>query len=66
MYVCVCRAVTDRDVKTAIEDGADTVAKVTAACRAGGDCGACHAMIDDMIDEHQSVRRLPVVRVCAA
>jgi bacterioferritin-associated ferredoxin len=51
MFVCVCRAVTDREVKTVIEDGAVTVAEVTEACRAGGDCGACHQMIEDMIED---------------
>jgi hypothetical protein len=25
---------------------------VTRACRAGGDCGACHATIDQMIEGH--------------
>jgi bacterioferritin-associated ferredoxin len=49
MYVCICRAVTDRDVCKAIDGGAHTVAEVTRACRAGGDCGACHAHIEDMI-----------------
>jgi bacterioferritin-associated ferredoxin len=50
MYVCVCKAVTDTEVDGAIEAGALSVAEVTRACRAGGDCGACHAMIDRMIE----------------
>lgn len=64
MYVCVCMAVTDREVDAAIDDGAETVAEVTAKCGAGGDCGACHAMIGDMIDAKKSCskRRLDVVR----
>ncbi len=70
MYVCVCRAVTDRQVKAAIEGGADSVEAVTSACEAGGDCGACHAFIEDMIEEHAeacgakpgcSKRRLEIV-----
>ena len=51
MYVCICRAVTDRDVAKAIDAGAETVPEVTRACRAGGDCGACHGQIEDMIAE---------------
>ncbi|HEY8089492.1 MAG TPA: (2Fe-2S)-binding protein [Polyangiaceae bacterium] len=66
MYVCVCRAVTDEKVKAAIEGGARSVEAVTAACCAGDDCGACHATIEDLIEQtHGSVvrgRRLPVVR----
>ncbi|MFO0665698.1 MAG: (2Fe-2S)-binding protein [Polyangiaceae bacterium] len=65
MYVCVCLAVTDVEVKAAIEEGADHVDAVTSACKAGGDCGSCHNMIEDMIDEHARTsgceRRLPML-----
>lgn len=50
MYVCVCNAVTDKEVEAAIEGGAHTRLEVTRACGAGGDCGACHAMIEDMVE----------------
>jgi bacterioferritin-associated ferredoxin len=69
MYVCVCRAVSDKQIKAAIDSGADTVAAVTAACCAGDDCGACHGVIEEMIDERREatgVTRLPVVRERAA
>jgi len=50
MYVCVCHAVTSTQVEAAIDAGATSVADVTRCCRAGGDCGSCHATIDAMID----------------
>ncbi|HEX7602433.1 MAG TPA: 2Fe-2S iron-sulfur cluster-binding protein [Polyangiaceae bacterium] len=28
---------------------------VTRACRAGGDCGACHEHIEGMIEEHEEL-----------
>jgi bacterioferritin-associated ferredoxin len=71
MYVCICRAVTQERVRAAIEGGAESVSAVTAACCAGDDCGACHGVIEEMIEEHQErqaeeattgVRHLPVVR----
>ena len=52
MYVCVCLAVTEAQVDAAIADGAQTRAAVTSACRAGGDCGACHTMIEAKIEDH--------------
>lgn len=52
MYVCMCLAVTESEVKAAIEGGATTREVVTKHCRAGGDCGACHGMIDQMIEDH--------------
>ena len=66
MYVCICLAVTDVEVKTAIEGGAETVSEVTRACKAGGDCGSCHDMIEDMLEGHAAKaesgceRRLPM------
>jgi bacterioferritin-associated ferredoxin len=51
MYVCCCRAVTKRHVEKVIDEGATTVDDVTRACGAGGDCGACCGMIEEMIEE---------------
>lgn len=64
MYVCVCLAVTDVEVKSAVEAGATSVDAVTSACKAGGDCGSCHDMIEDMIEAHHGQgceRRLPLM-----
>lgn len=52
MYVCICRAVTEERVRAAIAGGAESVAEVASACGAGEDCGACHAVIEEMIEEH--------------
>jgi len=45
-------AVTESEVRAAIASGATTRALVTQHCRAGGDCGACHGMIDQMVEDH--------------
>jgi len=68
MYVCICRAVTEQEIKAAIEGGAEDIAAVTRACRAGDDCGACHGTIDDMLEEHgcPGKRRLAVLGPRAA
>ena len=67
MYVCVCRAVTDEEVKAAIDAGADTVQAVTKACCAGDDCGACHDSIDALIRGRRAgTTALPLVRGRAA
>ena len=56
MYVCVCLAVTESEVASAITGGARTRDEVTQACRAGGDCGACHGMIATMLDDRACER----------
>ena len=50
MLVCVCKAVSDRDVAKAIADGAESVDDVTRCTRAGSGCGACRESIQDAID----------------
>ena len=57
MYVCICRAVTEQEVKSVIEAGAKTVEAVTAACCAGDDCGACHGAIEEMIEDALGLRQ---------
>jgi bacterioferritin-associated ferredoxin len=74
MYVCLCRAVTDRQVRHAVRAGACSIADVMECTRAGTCCGGCHATIEEIIDEEQSTstagerRSLPVLApdmVCA-
>jgi bacterioferritin-associated ferredoxin len=56
MFVCVCHAVSADEVERAIDEGASTREAVTAACRAGGDCGACHQKIEEMIEDRDIMR----------
>jgi bacterioferritin-associated ferredoxin len=56
MIVCVCRAVSDKTIHRAIEDGADSVQAISVACRAGTSCGSCIPSMQQMIEEKK--RRL--------
>ena len=56
MIVCLCRAVCEQVVDEVVTAGASSVDAVTAACGAGGDCGACWAMISDRIEHLASER----------
>jgi bacterioferritin-associated ferredoxin len=51
MIVCICRRVSDRTIRAAIEAGASTVEEVGQATRAGTGCGACHESINEMLCE---------------
>ena len=50
MIVCHCNAISDREVRAAVLDGACDVDDVTRACGAGGDCGSCHVSIESLLD----------------
>lgn len=47
--VCLCYGVSERKVRRAIEDGAETIIEVGASCRAGTGCGGCHPTIDALL-----------------
>jgi bacterioferritin-associated ferredoxin len=74
VIVCLCRGVSDRQVRLAVLTGASTLRQVVQACDAGRGCGACHEMIRDMIDQGASAAggnrpandNRPVVSACCA
>jgi len=41
MYVCVCRAITEAQVRQAIAAGADSLAELRTRLGLGVDCGQC-------------------------
>jgi bacterioferritin-associated ferredoxin len=59
-------AVTEAEVEAAIADGATTREAVTRVCRAGGDCGACHGMIDAKIEDHLEDCAIAAAKGCHA
>jgi bacterioferritin-associated ferredoxin len=51
VFACICRAVTDDEVRDAVDRGATTVARVARQTRAGTGCGTCHERLRDLIEE---------------
>jgi bacterioferritin-associated ferredoxin len=51
MYVCSCRATTDREVARAIDGGATTIDDISRACGAGDGCGGCWPTLQHLLDE---------------
>jgi bacterioferritin-associated ferredoxin len=49
MLVCHCRAVNDRQIEAAALCGAASVRAVVAACGAGGVCGGCRPVIEEIL-----------------
>lgn len=51
MLVCHCKGLSDRAVRKAVKSGACSVGEVARACGAGGDCGSCRPVIQEIVDE---------------
>lgn len=53
MFVCMCRAVTDTDVRRAVDDGVSTLEGLGACLGAGVDCGSCHNELGNLLQGKQ-------------
>lgn len=53
MLVCHCLAVTDREIKAAVRQGAATVDDVIDLTDAGALCGGCHPSICTLLKVHR-------------
>lgn len=52
MWVCLCKGVTDRQVRAAIRAGARTPCDIALRCRAGTGCGGCVPEVCRLLDDH--------------
>ena len=50
MVLCVCQAVTDREVDDAIRAGARSLDEIAARCGAGDNCGCCREAIEERLE----------------
>jgi len=51
MYVCVCKAVSDKDIKDAIHGGAEDWSSIQSRLGAGTGCGVCQEFTQQLINE---------------
>jgi len=49
VYVCICNAVTDREIRAAHELGADTTDAIADCLGAGTGCGRCREAVSDCL-----------------
>lgn len=52
MYVCVCKAVTDKQIKAAINDGVHSRKQLFQCLGMGGECGKCVKHARQLLDEN--------------
>jgi bacterioferritin-associated ferredoxin len=50
MFVCHCRALTDRDIGEAIAAGARDLDEIGRRCGAGITCGGCCPLLEELLD----------------
>ena len=60
MYVCICHAVTDRDVQAAVDKGVCSMAGLCRSLKVGTKCGRCSAFAQETLKK--SVAKTPVLQ----
>lgn len=57
--ICTCFGVSEKTIEQHIQtDALHTIDQVTAACNAGGGCGSCHPLIEDILDDYWRTQEL--------
>jgi len=52
VYICICKAVTDGQIREAIKGGACTRKDLIQCLQVGRDCGKCNADVRDLLNQH--------------
>ncbi|RKT45680.1 (2Fe-2S)-binding protein [Thiocapsa rosea] len=66
MYVCICRAITDRQIIAAAERGTERLADLRKELGVPGDCGRCGLCVKALLQEVIDDRRSRAVAAAAA
>jgi bacterioferritin-associated ferredoxin len=51
MYVCICKGITDTQIRAAVQDGASSLAEVRNTLGVASQCGKCGILTRDIVRE---------------
>ena len=52
MYVCICRQITDHQIKDLCRDGVNSITDLRARLGVASDCGKCSKLAQRIVREH--------------
>ena len=56
MYVCLCYALTDQDIKKNIQHGCFSLKKLQQNCKAGTNCGTCLLQLSKILKQSKEIK----------
>ena len=54
MYVCICKAVTDKQIRRAAANGVDNLYELRETLGVASACGSCASQAQEILQENQS------------
>ncbi len=51
MYVCLCKGITDKQIQSAVHDGAHSLGKLRKSLGVATQCGKCSSLTREILDE---------------
>jgi bacterioferritin-associated ferredoxin len=64
MYVCICNAITDRDIREAVSDGVRTLPELKMKTGCGTACGRCEEVAREVLSS--ALPAPPVLRIVSS
>lgn len=63
MFVCICKAISDKTIKQAIADGAESIRELKSQLGVGSQCGKClcqtqQILHNELVKQHQLIDQL--------
>lgn len=65
MYVCICHAVTDREIRSCIEEGAHSMRALRTQLCVGTQCGKCARRVRTILREEKPGAASPLASIGA-
>ncbi len=59
MYICICKSVTDRQIRRAARQGADSLYELQESLGVATGCGSCADMAESILEEANERRSEP-------
>ena len=66
MYICICKSITDSQIRAAAENGDDTIHKLKKKFGLASSCGSCVEMTESILQESVSKRAKPILYIPSA
>ena len=59
MYVCICNAITDKQIRRAAKNGASSLTELTGELGVAAGCGSCAQVAEEILHEESARSSLP-------